>query len=104
MSTHLKDRHPTWEVTMPDKDRQKLLSKITITHNEECRLKVPETARTTEAEVVAESVTAGQKRGPPRSLPGTPQRSRVLVTSPHRATTVARAQDVRSSSVDDVFT
>ncbi|KAJ7911680.1 hypothetical protein B0H13DRAFT_1875634 [Mycena leptocephala] len=104
MVDHLEDRHPTWEMTMPDQSRQLLSSKITTTHDEECRLGIPETARTTE-QVAVESAATGQRRGPPRSLPGTPQRSRVLVTLPHRATTVARRQDdAGSSSIDDVFT
>ncbi|KAJ7227439.1 hypothetical protein GGX14DRAFT_511117 [Mycena pura] len=100
MAPHLEERHPTWEVTMPEKSRQDLISKITITHDEEHRLG----ARVAEVEAGAESVSAGRKRGPPTSLPGTPRRSRVLVTAPHRVTTVARAQDVPISSPADVFT
>ncbi|KAJ7925362.1 hypothetical protein B0H13DRAFT_1556603, partial [Mycena leptocephala] len=42
MAEHLRERHPTWEVTMPQHARSELSSAIAISHNEECRLGVPE--------------------------------------------------------------
>ncbi|KAJ7785274.1 hypothetical protein DFH07DRAFT_724722, partial [Mycena maculata] len=46
MCQHLRDWHPTWEVTMPSPSQETLSSAISISHDEECRLGVPEAART----------------------------------------------------------
>ncbi|KAJ7932045.1 hypothetical protein B0H13DRAFT_1567735, partial [Mycena leptocephala] len=39
---HLRDRHPTWEMTMPPPTRAVLSSAISVSHDEETRLGVPQ--------------------------------------------------------------
>ncbi|KAJ6493694.1 hypothetical protein C8R47DRAFT_927820, partial [Mycena vitilis] len=42
MEQHLRDRHPTWRETMPERARDVLASAIAVSHEEECRLGVPQ--------------------------------------------------------------
>jgi hypothetical protein len=98
MGQHLRDRHPTWEVTMPPVARDTFTSQISISHDEECRLGVPQ------AEPDSQETVTGQKRLP-TSPPGTPRRIRVVKT-PRLGTNVGGKKLVpeqNSVSNADVF-
>jgi hypothetical protein len=80
MAEHLRERHPTWEVTMPQHARSELSSVIAISHNEECRLGVPEAAQTAQSAPESQGETTGQKRALD-DLTVTPSRTRIVKTA-----------------------
>ncbi|KAJ7442081.1 hypothetical protein B0H11DRAFT_1929028 [Mycena galericulata] len=69
------DRHPSWEITVPEPSCTVLSSAIAISHEEECRLGIPEAAQSTQPETRSEIASTGQKRAP-NSPAGTPRRQR----------------------------
>ncbi|KAJ6615639.1 hypothetical protein B0H10DRAFT_2040373 [Mycena sp. CBHHK59/15] len=81
MDQHLRDRHPGWELTTTE-----LSAKILISHNEECRLGVPEAAQTSQPEMSdgSSGPSTGEKRLP-TSPAGTPRVNRILRTSARHA-------------------
>ncbi|KAJ6562907.1 hypothetical protein B0H10DRAFT_1844462 [Mycena sp. CBHHK59/15] len=87
IALHLADRHPSWELTASTNIAAGLSDKILISHDEECRLGVPEAARISQPEVPDGSggPIAGQKRSAnPNSPAGTPRPLRVSRTSTRR--------------------
>ncbi|KAJ6557135.1 hypothetical protein B0H10DRAFT_1967395 [Mycena sp. CBHHK59/15] len=122
MPRHLEERHRTWEMTLPAPNRDALLSKISVTWDEEQWLGIPDTSQepqpgtssgegaetgqkrppnspagTPRRSRMRDDATTGQKRGPPGLSVGTPRLSRVLKTS-HNIAEVARENGAQTTS------
>ncbi|KAJ6534562.1 hypothetical protein B0H10DRAFT_1859255 [Mycena sp. CBHHK59/15] len=83
MDTHLRERHPSWELTVPKAKQDDFLAKICISDNEALRLGIPGRGHSTPTGDMSESEDAfrpekerGTKRGPRASPAGTPRRPR----------------------------
>ncbi|KAJ7922043.1 hypothetical protein B0H13DRAFT_1866113 [Mycena leptocephala] len=81
MGRHLRDKHPTWDVTTEGATRLVLRTMITLTDTEETQLGVPQTVKPQLGpDPDPRRATTGHKC-PPNSPAGTPCRHRVLGTS-----------------------
>ncbi|KAJ6602325.1 hypothetical protein B0H10DRAFT_2080232 [Mycena sp. CBHHK59/15] len=84
MARHLADRHPGWELTASKDTAAGLSAQILISHNEECRLGVLETAQTSGLKDLDGSsgpITGQKWSANPNSPAGTPRPLRVSRTS-----------------------
>lgn len=105
MNIHLQERHPNWELTVPEQKRNDFLAKILISDSEELHLGISKSIAAPMMEDPPSLIEYGA-RGQKRVLispPGTPRRPRRMRMSHTNALPPETSHSTAESIQSDVF-